>query len=556
MPRPYRILSLAGGGVRGVFQASFLSSLEKQLKDDVSNRIDLVVGTSTGALVGLAVALKIPLSDIVAFYRTEAHKVFDRRLFSDVRKGPHYDQDALRALLERVYQNKTLSDAAPTNIVVTSAVLDRYQHRLFSNIAGLSGTDAQISAAEAALASAAAPTYFAPVTFADGELSYVDGGVWANSPTLLAVLIAHYHLDVPLDAIRILSIGTGFYPTGISPADYRQLRPMSSGAVRAVLELMWGCQASFSETYADLLIPKGHYINADAHLQKDIALDDVDEALAKLPALAEHEAHRLSGRVGQLFPAGISDVGHRTPASLVSDLIPAAGLTAFYPSRDYYASHRRDASSIDRYVATAKTSLIMVSINLSTGVTMDGVLDILRQKLDVDGSTFKVAISLLNPFARHLMQSLAPTLSVEPYELARSIKEALKRLLKVKDSLPDHAQKRFSIRVHNTIPLGSAILIDHEERTGRIQIESKVYKAPFRQSFAFEVAPTGSSGFYDTLAKGYVDLADDGLEVTPEFLRRRVKKNALPRRRPPKSSTIIRQTDVDEASPLAQEGAS
>jgi hypothetical protein len=394
--------------VRGVFQASFLSSLEKQLKGDVSDRIDLVVGTSTGALVALAVALKIPLGDIVAFYRTEAHKVFDRRLFSDMRKGPHYDQVALRALLERVYQKKKLSDAAPTNIVITSAVLDRYQDRVFSNIPALSGTDAEISAAEAALASAAAPTYFAPVSFADGELSYVDGGVWANSPTLLAVLIAHYHLRVPLDAIRILSVGTGFYPTGISPADYRQLRPMSGGAVRAVLELMWGCQASFSETYADLLIPKGHYVHADAQLQKDIGLDDVDESLAKLPALAEHEAHRLATRVGQLFPSGVSDVGHRTPPWLVSDLIPAAGLTAFYPSRDYYASHRRDASSIDRYVATAQKSLVMVSINLSTGVTMDGVLDVLRQKLEGDGSTFTVSISLLNPFAKHLMQSLAP----------------------------------------------------------------------------------------------------------------------------------------------------
>ena len=198
----------------------------------------------------------------------------------------------------------------------------------------------------------------------------------------------------------------------------------------------------------------------------------------------------------------------------------------------------------------------MVSINLSTGVTMDGVLDVLRQKLDIDGSTFRVSISLLNPFARHLMQSLAPTLSVEPNELARSIKEALKRLVKVKHSLPDHAQKRFTIRVHNTIPLGSAILIDHEGLNGRIQIETKVYKAPFRQSFAFEVAPTGSSGFYDTLAKGYVGLAADGLEVTPEFLQRRVKKKALPRRLPPKSSTVIRRTDVDEESPLAQEEAS
>jgi hypothetical protein len=545
--------------VRGIFQATFLASLEKQLKDEFANRVDLVVGTSTGALVGLAVALKIPVSDIVGFYRTEAQAVFAGRLFSDVRKGPHYDQAALKKLLERVYQGKKLRDARSTSVVVTSAALDRYQHRLFSNIPALSGTDPEISAAEAALASAAAPTYFAPVMLADQELSYVDGGVWANSPSLLAVLIAHYHLGVPLDTIRVLSIGTGYYPTGISPAAYKQLRPMSPGSIRTLLELMWGCQASFSESYTELLVPKGHYIRADTHLQRDIALDDVDGSLSVLPALAEQEAHSLAGRIGQLFPAQPTDVGHRTPPWLVTDLIPAAGLTAFYPSRDYYATHRREASSIDRYVATAQKSMIMVSINLTTGVTMDGVLETLRQKLEIPGSDFTVGISLLNPFKKHLMQSLAPTLSLDPHELAKSIKEALERLVKLKASLPEHARPRLSIRAHNTIPLGSAILIDHREPMGRIQIESKVYKAPFRQSFAFEVAPTGSSGFYGVLAKGYEDLTADGIEVTAALLQRRVHKPkpTLPQKLPAKRSTVGRSSKLNDSSILpASEEAS
>jgi hypothetical protein len=538
MPRPYRILSLAGGGVRGIFQAAFLSSLEKQLRGEFSNRIDLVVGTSTGALVGLAVALKVPVIDIVNFYRKEAHKVFGRRIFSDHRKGPHYEQAALKTLLESVYQGKKLHDAAPTKVVVTSASLDRYQHRLFSNITALGDTDPEISAAGAALASAAAPTYFAPVTLADQEMSYVDGGVWANSPSLLAVLIAHSHLGVPLDAIRVLSIGTGSYPTGISPADYQQLRPMSGGSVRVVLELMWGCQASFSESYCELLIPKGNYIRADVFLQRDIALDDVESALSVLPALAEQAAHGLAGRIGQLFPLQSAEVGHQTPPSLVNDLIPAAGLTAFYPSRDYYSIHRKAASSIDRYVSTAQKSLMMVSISLTTGVTMDGVLETFRQKLEGEQSEFTIIVSLLNPFKQHLMRALAPTLSLEPHELAKSIKEALRRLVKLKASIPDHAQRRFSIRVHDTIPLGSAILIDHHELTGRIQIETKVYRAPFRQSFAFEVAPTGSSGFYSVLAKGYEDLAADGHEVTAAFLQRKVNTPRPPRKQPRRSVQV------------------
>jgi hypothetical protein len=63
--------------------------------------------------------------------------------------------------------------------------------------------------------------------------------------------------------------------------------------------------------------------------------------------------------------------------------------------------------------------------------------------------------------------------------------------------------------------MGSAILLDHYEPSGRIQIESKVYKAPPLQSFAFEVMQTGvADGFYETLAKGYDDLVKDGREWT------------------------------------------
>jgi len=194
----------------------------------------------------------------------------------------------------------------------------------------------------------------------------------------------------------------------------------------------------------------------------------------------------------------------------LDELISVAGLSAFYPSRDYYAKYR-DVANIDQYVSTATRSVVMVSINLMTGIPIAGVCEALITKLTANPK-FTAVVSLLNPELPHLMASLAPVLSTTPAGLAHSIRESLHRLNHAKTQLRPKDRSRFSIRVHDTIPMGSAILLDHKEAFGRIQIESKVYKAPPRMSFAFEVVRTGSEGFYETLAKGYDDLVDDGHE--------------------------------------------
>lgn len=207
-------------------------------------------------------------------------------------------------------------------------------------------------------------------------------------------------------------------------------------------------------------------------------------------------------------------LGAQAPARPVSiragldELISVAGLSAFYPSRDYYAKYR-DVANIDQYVSTATRSVVMVSINLMTGIPIAGVCGALITKLTTNPK-FTAVVSLLNPELPHLMASLAPVLSQTPAELAHSIRQSLNKLNDAKIQLRPKDCSRFSIRVHDTIPMGSAILLDHKEPFGRIQIESKVYKAPPRMSFAFEVVRTGNGGFYETLAKGYDDLVADG----------------------------------------------
>ncbi len=208
---------------------------------------------------------------------------------------------------------------------------------------------------------------------------------------------------------------------------------------------------------------------------------------------------------------GIARVGQAPGGTLPSviDMVSAAGLTAFYPSREYYNVYRA-THNIDEYVSTAQSSIVMVSVNLMTGVPFDGLCEALNR--------FTVLISLLDFRRPWLMQAMAPALDMRPSALANDIFESLEKLWKMKTGLPAATGKRFSIRLHHSIPLGSAILLDHANSNGRIQIETKVYKVSLRKSFAFEVGPSGASGFYNTLVSGYLNLIAEGQGVDAELM--------------------------------------
>ncbi|MBI5138798.1 MAG: hypothetical protein HZA95_03290 [Candidatus Vogelbacteria bacterium] len=194
--------------------------------------------------------------------------------------------------------------------------------------------------------------------------------------------------------------------------------------------------------------------------------------------------------------------------------ISESGITTFYPSRDFYGILRRDASTIDRYISKAEISVIMVSINLMTGLPFNDLCTCLRRKLKGNGCEFKATISLLNPNQSELISVVSPILNCEAIDLANSIRRSLKDLLIFKKSLPKHLHAHLDVRVHSVLPFGSAILLDHEnKRKGKIQIETKPYKAGIQNSFAFEVMHLESGGFYDTLVSSYETLLTDGQSI-------------------------------------------
>lgn len=207
----YKILSLDGGGIRGVVTTTILERLVGAGADVVSNA-DLIAGTSTGGIIALGLAFGMTPAELTALYKEHGSEIFDDSWLHDITDigglaGSKYDNTKLGEILFKKFGHTTLGQlkkkvVIPTfNLHVTGGgAPDRWAPYFMQN---LDNTDADLPVVTAALRTSAAPTYFPSVG------TFVDGGVIANNPSLAAASIARRRAGVGLDRIALLSIGTG-----------------------------------------------------------------------------------------------------------------------------------------------------------------------------------------------------------------------------------------------------------------------------------------------------------------------------------------------------------
>jgi uncharacterized protein len=218
-PTSYKILSIDGGGIRGVFPAAFLAKLEDHLDEPLASYFDLIAGTSTGGIIAIALGLGLTAKEILKLYEKQGPAIFDQQhgavanfLLQRWRGARHlfaskYSSKPLHDALVGVLGDRRLGESR-TRLVVPAwhPMLERVYIYKTAHHPRLE-TDYKVSAVDAAMATAAAPTFLDPHTTEDA-IELVDGGVWANNPIGVASIEAIGMLNWPADKLKILSIGT------------------------------------------------------------------------------------------------------------------------------------------------------------------------------------------------------------------------------------------------------------------------------------------------------------------------------------------------------------
>ena len=221
MSEPFYILSIDGGGFRGLFAAHLLKRMEECWQVDWLNHFGLLAGTSTGAILTAGLASGLSAENLLEFYTGHSRVIFRprRRCRFDILNlfASRYSSRTLKELLDgEVFRDKTLGDIDIPLILPSVDIGNGCVHVLKSAYHGDFVRDAKVRVSDAVLASCSAPTYFDPFVIND-TYQLADGGLWANNPSLVAAIDAQYRLGISLEDIRVVAIGTGrskaFYPS-------------------------------------------------------------------------------------------------------------------------------------------------------------------------------------------------------------------------------------------------------------------------------------------------------------------------------------------------------
>lgn len=320
LDRPFRILSIDGGGIRGIFPATVLAHFEKKFLGgrSIASHFDMVAGTSTGGILALGLGAGLTAGELADLYVARGGEIFPppgalaRRMRKVTGLFKHgYDRKALSAMLKEKLGDRRLGESSvrlcipaleghygEVNIYKTPHHPDYH----------LDGPKPMLTVA---LATSAAPTYFQPL--ADGGHLLVDGGVWANNPIMIGLVDALTCFDVARLNVQILSLGCGDEPYKFSEGK------QAGGGLLAWSDLIFTAMRLQSQNalgQARLLVGPENVFRIDpAELNPAIALDDWEQANKRLPSLAASAATDWESRVAHFFDAPAAGWRTQEPAA-------------------------------------------------------------------------------------------------------------------------------------------------------------------------------------------------------------------------------------------------
>lgn len=313
-PKSFQILALSGGGFRGLYTAKFLADVEAEIKAPIASRFDLIIGTSIGGILALALALEIPAQQMVDLFVEHGSDIFKRRWSLHGFLRAPYSQAPLQKLLsdDARFGQRLLGECrhpvvVPSiNYTTGEPVLFKTPHHpRFKR-------DHHHRLVDIALATSAAPAYFPRHQFNNGQ--YVDGGLFANAPGMLGLHEALTVFGQELDQVRLLAIDTMSSKFTADPRQDRQggARDWGGWSPMGMSRRLFGLSISVQEVLSLKML--GHrlgerYLHIDDELNDAragaVALDKADQAAQDvlLGAAVERSKNCISDPAFQAFLA-------------------------------------------------------------------------------------------------------------------------------------------------------------------------------------------------------------------------------------------------------------
>ncbi len=282
----FRILSIDGGGIRGIIPAVVLDEIERIAGRPVAELFDLIAGTSTGGIMACALATpdlagrpKYTAKDLVRFYEEKGPEIFQR--------SPWHTFVSLDGWVEEKYPTHHVErelmhfygiahfSSALVPLLVPAYEIERRISFFFKSHRAAVDASYDYPMWQVARATSAAPAYFEParVTAVTGETyALIDGGTFANNPAMCALVeaMSYFHAD---REILVVSLGTGKQDR---PIPYeRASRWGKAGWAPRILDVMMDGIGDTVDYQLRQLLDNEHYFRFQTELT--LADDDMDD---------------------------------------------------------------------------------------------------------------------------------------------------------------------------------------------------------------------------------------------------------------------------------------
>jgi len=292
-----KVLSIDGGGIRGIIPAILLAEIEKRTGKPISNLFHLIAGTSTGGILALGLVKpdkyarpQYSARQLIDFYEQEGSKIFSRTLWHRISSldsliAEKYTSKGVEEVLKKYFDNITISKAL-TDIIITSYETERRIPWFFKSrdMKKFKKGNQDFLMWQVARATSAAPTYFQPtkvdINLDKGLYSFVDGGMFSSNPAMCAYSEAASIYGSGAEYM-VVSLGTGEYTR---PLLYKNIKKWGLAKwAQPILGVVFdGVNDTVDYQLRQLLSPLNgvqRYYRFQTRL--DIANDDMDDSSPK-----------------------------------------------------------------------------------------------------------------------------------------------------------------------------------------------------------------------------------------------------------------------------------